>query len=240
MILSMVFIRKKIASGRILVSGFTPHHDGAGFTPRHDHSAGFTLIELVITIGVFSIGVLAAFSLAIGNSNDNRANKDRIIAANLAREALELTRNIRDSDWLCTDSNDCYFGDSILVSNNFILVDYDVNSNGVATVGNYADLEQCMNDCKNANPDDCRMYIDGDGFYSHDSVNGSATNFSRVVGLQRICLDPAIPLEYIAAVGANCRSGETQIGVEATVSVAWDRAGKANRLELSDRFYNWR
>ncbi|MDP2812797.1 MAG: type II secretion system protein, partial [bacterium] len=164
MFLVITFIRKKIASGRILASGFT-------------------LIELVITIGVFSIGVLAAFSLAIGNSNDNRANKDRIIAANLAREALELTRNIRDSDWLCTDSNVCYFGDSILVSNNFILVDYNINSAGVVTCSGYGDLEECMNNCKNDNS--CRIYRGNtDDFYSHDNT-GAATNFSRVVGLQR-------------------------------------------------------
>lgn len=211
-------------------------------TKANTFSSAFTLIELIITIGVFSVGVLAAFSLAIGNSNDNRANKDRIIAANLSREALELTRNIRDSNWLRLDNNiSCDGGtticswDDMSLTNKFILVDYNNYGDGVNVCVTYnSSLEECLNNCKNDNS--CLMYIDTNGFYSHDNT-GLATNFYRVVGLKEICLNTTTLVETVRD---TCEVTEEKVGLEASSRVDWKRLDKAYDLELSDRFYNWR
>jgi prepilin-type N-terminal cleavage/methylation domain-containing protein len=61
--------------------------------------AGFTLIELVISVTILVIGVLAVFSLAIFTINLNQENMTKIQALELAREGLEMVRNIRDSNW---------------------------------------------------------------------------------------------------------------------------------------------
>jgi prepilin-type N-terminal cleavage/methylation domain-containing protein len=210
-------------------------------TKVNTFSSAFTLIELIITIGVFSVGVLAAFSLAIGNSNDNRANKDRIIAANLSREALELTRNIRDSNWLRLDNNVYCDGgaticswDDMSLTNKFILVDYNNYGAGVNVCAAYGSLEECLNNCKNNNS--CLMYIDAGGFYSHDNT-GIATNFYRAVGLEEICLNTTTLVETVRDI---CQATEEKIGLEASSRVDWKRSNKDYSLELSDRFYNWR
>ena len=69
---------------------------------------GFTLIEVLIALGVFSVAVLAAFALAMSNLRIAQENYDRVLSSNLAREGIELVRNIRDSNWLKIDANyDC-------------------------------------------------------------------------------------------------------------------------------------
>ena len=77
----------------------------------NSNNNGFTLIEMVITIGVFTVGVMGAFTLALSNLNTVNDNFSRVVAANLAREGIELIRNERDSNWLRIDSNvDCDTG----------------------------------------------------------------------------------------------------------------------------------
>ncbi len=62
--------------------------------------SGFTLVEIIIAITIFSIGVLGTFSifpkiiLILGES------KDKFIAFQLAQEGLEIVRNIRDNNFL--------------------------------------------------------------------------------------------------------------------------------------------
>lgn len=204
---------------------------------------GFTLIELIITIGVLTIGILGSFSLAIANSNNNKANKDRVIAGNLAREGLELVRNIRDSNWLRLDSNiSCDGGaticsfDSRSLEDRFILVDYNNYSEGVSICAAYSSLEECLNNCRNDNS--CLLYIDGQTFYSHDN-SGISTNFYRVVHIRSICLDAsgALPVEYVRD---TCQVSEEKVGIQAIVRIDWNRTGKLYNLELMDKFYNWR
>jgi hypothetical protein len=45
------------------------------------------------------MGIISVFSIIINTLNLNEYNKNYIIAANLAREQIELVRNIRDSNY---------------------------------------------------------------------------------------------------------------------------------------------
>jgi len=63
-------------------------------------SKGFTIIELLITIFILSIGVIGiygAFSAMIVFTNNA---SDQLQAAYLAQEGIEIIRNIRDTNWL--------------------------------------------------------------------------------------------------------------------------------------------
>ena len=212
--------------------------------------SGFTLIELIITIAVFSIGILAAFSLALANSNENKSNRDRVIAANLARESLELVRNIRDSNWLKIDSNvsEEIDGRDFIISwdngaleNDFIVVDYNVYSEGLEICGSIVDLDDidaCYSNCKNY---ECSVFVDDNGFYTQDfSSNYLRTNFSRFVKLERICMDDSDLISPVETIREECLEEEEKIGLKATAIVNWQRAGKEHSLQLSDKLYNWR
>ncbi|MBI1755189.1 type II secretion system protein, partial [Candidatus Azambacteria bacterium] len=64
------------------------------------HEKGFTLLESLVAIAVFTVGVSAAIVLIISSLNVGTRTQHKIIAANLAQEGIEATRNIRDRNWL--------------------------------------------------------------------------------------------------------------------------------------------
>ena len=62
--------------------------------------AGFTLIETMVAISIIVIGLMSSLAL-ITNSLSVFSNiQDRLIAANLAAEGIEVAHNIRDNNWL--------------------------------------------------------------------------------------------------------------------------------------------
>ena len=74
----------------------------SGRMPRitNKNNDGFTLIETIVAVGIIVIGLVSALTL-ITNSLFYVSNiGDRLIAANLTAEGLEVVRNIRDNNWL--------------------------------------------------------------------------------------------------------------------------------------------
>ena len=64
--------------------------------------AGFTIIEMVISIFILSVAVIAlfgTFSIMVILSSEA---EDRLIATYLAQEGIEIIRNIRDNNWLAS------------------------------------------------------------------------------------------------------------------------------------------
>ena len=60
----------------------------------------FTVVELMVWILIFTIWWLSAYLLVYSALNSSRHSKNEIIAANLARENIELIRNNRNNNWL--------------------------------------------------------------------------------------------------------------------------------------------
>lgn len=63
------------------------------------NNKAFSIIEILIWSLVFTIGILAAYSMVVGILKMNDYNKNYIIASLLAKEQVELVRNIRDSNY---------------------------------------------------------------------------------------------------------------------------------------------
>jgi len=61
--------------------------------------SAFSIIEVLIWIFVFSLGLVAIYSLLVTSLKVNDYNKNAIIGWNLAREQIELLRNIRDTNY---------------------------------------------------------------------------------------------------------------------------------------------
>lgn len=61
--------------------------------------SGFSIIEVLIGIFVFSLGMVSVYALLHSSLSINDYNKNAIIASNLAREQVELLRNIRDTNY---------------------------------------------------------------------------------------------------------------------------------------------
>ncbi len=59
----------------------------------------FSIIEIMVWIFVFSLWITSVFAIISSTMQINDYNKNHIIASNLAREQIELIRNIRDSNY---------------------------------------------------------------------------------------------------------------------------------------------
>lgn len=70
-----------------------------GFKFRQN-AAGFTLIETIVAVGIIVIGLVSALALITNSLFYVSSVGDRLIAANLIAEGLEVARNIRDNNWL--------------------------------------------------------------------------------------------------------------------------------------------
>ncbi|HNW71550.1 MAG TPA: prepilin-type N-terminal cleavage/methylation domain-containing protein [Candidatus Paceibacterota bacterium] len=73
------------------------------FYKKNNKENGFTLIEVIVAIFVFSVAVLAVMaSLSQGLSSESYTKK-KVTATFLAQEGVEYFRNIRDTSMLYSD-----------------------------------------------------------------------------------------------------------------------------------------
>lgn len=199
---------------------------------------GFTLVELLAAIAVFFIGILAAFSLSLYNLNTVKENYNRVVAADLAREGIEIIRNTRDSNWLKREANEIdpttlliVDWDSGLNFNNFTV---DYLNNNLVQLGNSGDTLVDVIALPGA-----KLYLKND-FYTNDSSAGSqATVFRRVINLQAICLNPAAETENIS-VNLACTGSDIKIGLQITSRVQYTYGSKTNHIDVVENIYNWR
>lgn len=223
------------------------------FNPRcrvNFGSGGFTLIETLISIVVFTIGIFAALGLSVSNYNDSQDNLDRIIATNLAREGIELIKNVRDSNWLKVDANDtaacggsaCTWNYGLNGTTDYVVISY------ASTTPNF--LPACtlgtLNCVKNSAA--TRLSINSTSYYVHSPDNPS--KYSRAIKLEKICLesDGEIPVgtdpqnfEYLRSMSQDCNAsvGDSQIGLKLTSHVQWEDSS-TKYIEIVDTLYNWR
>lgn len=61
---------------------------------------GLTLIEVMIVMVVVSSGILGAYSVLSSGQRLANTTIDRVQAINIAREGIEIIKNIRDSNYL--------------------------------------------------------------------------------------------------------------------------------------------
>lgn len=124
---------------------------------------GFTLIEVIVAIGIISFVVVGAISgISLSLSSAARI-KNNLIAASLAQEGLEIVRSIRDRDWHLGNS----FGASL--ANGTYIIDW--NSQSLISFS------------------DTFLKIDANGFYNY--AFGQDTIFKRKIIIENSSQNPA-------------------------------------------------
>lgn len=156
----------------------------------------FTIIELLVWIFIFSMGLLSIYYTIHQSLKLNDMSRDNIIASNLAREWVELIKNTRDSNysnihawnlknplknWEVTDSEK--FGlteEYFKISNNF-----ESTSNHTVKFEEISQFKE-WND-KLAEMEKYRLFLDSKNRYVYDNgitPNLKATPFYRYVKIE--------------------------------------------------------
>jgi type IV pilus assembly protein PilV len=68
-------------------------------------SKGFTLIEVLIAMAIFSIGILAVASMQLWNTKNNTTGNITTLATLLARDQMEQLKNVSDVTTLASDAD---------------------------------------------------------------------------------------------------------------------------------------
>jgi type II secretory pathway pseudopilin PulG len=173
---------------------------------------GFTLLETLFAIFIITTGFFSVFSVVRVGIGATTTSINRLIAANLVQEGIEIIRNMRDSVYVCPIDNDW----SVVVDNGHL------NKNGCLV--NPINCEVDIDSNKLLDEDDnTYLKINGDK-YQYSS--GQDSIFKRWVNLTRG--------------GGSCSgiaNSDDCIKVEVTVS--WQEKGKNQVLQSEDYIYAW-
>lgn len=71
---------------------------GTKFFSSKKTARGFSFGEVIISAFVISVGLTAIVALFASNYRESAFDRDRIVAAELAQEGVEIVRNIRDNN----------------------------------------------------------------------------------------------------------------------------------------------
>ncbi|MCX6721221.1 MAG: prepilin-type N-terminal cleavage/methylation domain-containing protein [Candidatus Staskawiczbacteria bacterium] len=158
---------------------------------------GFTIIELMITIFILSfavVGIFAAFSVMASLVYDAT---DRLIAAYLGQEGMEIVRNIRDSNWLNIDAG---ANASWLDGLSDDAINYSVDCHSIGCEADYLATNL-------ATWSDRYLFLKN-GIYSYDQT-GSPTKFKR-----KIKIEPLTDVD-----------GSSNHIIKVIVETSWDQKG---------------
>lgn len=153
----------------------------------------FSIIEIMVGVFIFSIWIVSVYSLIITTLKLNDYNKNYIIAANLAREQVELVRNIRDSNYSkiqiynqvnpsnSDHSNIFEYWKYYKIENNF-----SSNSSSfpvkVDEISNFWEWESELN-WKMQN---YKLCIDSEGIYTFDCNDNKETPFFKYIKIEKV------------------------------------------------------
>ena len=177
-------------------------------------------METIVALGVIMTGLVSVISLTISNLNAERDAATRYQAVNLARETIELVRNMRDSNWI--SGADAWEG--ITLGDDIVPL-FNPADPAVARLeqGGEARVMQCGDG----------HFVQGTPFCSDPSL------FSRTLTItERTCLQ----LFETETEGQCTQIKKTdRIALAVAAKVTWQTPGGGqHEVILDEIFYDWR
>ncbi|MDP2656463.1 MAG: prepilin-type N-terminal cleavage/methylation domain-containing protein [bacterium] len=202
---------------------------------RIPNQQGQTIIEVLIAIIVMLTGMLGVLALAQSNVNTERFGSDRLVATQLAREAIEEIRARRDTNFISslqmpieegqTEPAEVLWDDGLGIGNTMGCGELD----GIGGLTFSAPTGELCPPLLLSRDPDTNVF----------GISGDETRFSRSVTTKPICFNTVQETESIEEGGCSI-SDETRIGMDITATVSWLHFGQEKNTTLVDRLYNWR
>jgi len=171
-------------------------------------------MEAIVAIFVITTGLVGVLSLVSQTIASSTFSKDKLIAAYLAQEGIEIVRNIRDTNWL---EGATTWYDGIPVG------DYEADYTNTQSFYYTCSLTPFTSNCEYTNLHPLKI-IDG-GFYNYFS--GNDTQFRR-----RITIFDQTDL-------TSPPDGTIDM-FKISVLVTWQEKGTPHKVEAQENLYNWK
>jgi prepilin-type N-terminal cleavage/methylation domain-containing protein len=200
---------------------------------------GFTIIELVISIAILSVGlvgIFGAFSVVAILTSDVEKN---LVASYLSQEGMEIVRNIRETNWLNMDncdgeSCDYTWVDGLTTGS----INYSINCTGGCQADYKAKGSGSGNSLNVYTGSGNYLNIDENGFYSYDSYGVlTSSGFKRKIFIT--CLPSGdCNLDHIIKVRTEV-SWDKKANILLNAGAQAGTCGAYNCIATEGVLYNW-
>lgn len=166
----------------------------------HSNQKGFSIIEVLIGIMIFSLGLVSIFMLILSALRMNEYSKNSIIASNLAREGVEIVRNIRDNNYTTLRSWNTFPGTD-MTARFSTGVFYTLENDPTTQVGVKMKKIDLFAEGKTALKDKMlsyQLYLTPDNIYTYDaSASNTPTHFYRYVTFSDVTTSSGVEPEAL-------------------------------------------
>ncbi|MDD5251650.1 MAG: hypothetical protein PHT12_03370 [Patescibacteria group bacterium] len=205
------------------ISGSTRHERREG-----RFWAGQTILEATVACGIVATAIASALTVTQAALNAEKQSESGIVAANLAREGVEVVRGMRDSNWL----KDLPWDEGLTGADN----DHTAIAIFDPASGRWS-LDFQANDVAESVARFYR-YVTGDniGLMVQALDQPPFTTpllFSRLLIIDPICDDGSIKES-----GYSCDI--PPVGYRVTSRVRWLSVGRFRTFDVIERLYDWR
>jgi len=167
----------------------------------------FSIIEVLIWVFIFSLGMVWIYAIISTTLRINDFNENYIVASNLAREQLELVRNIRDSNYKVLKPYNLKNpnGVSFLNSDKFeywkkykIENDYSNTSAFPIKISDIINFWEWISEI-NGKMEDYRLCLDNKNRYTYDCITvwNKKTDFYKYISIEEVKFDSWATIEVI-------------------------------------------
>ena len=165
---------------------------------KNSNISGFSIIEVMISIFIFSMWMASIFMVISSSMNIDNLNKNQILASNLAREEIELIRNIRDLNyetyhkynWIPNNEHDKYDpsnSERFFGTGTYYKIENDFNDPEFNfSIDKIINFKEWKNHIWNWDMDDYRLYLDSENHYTYESIWNKKTIFYRYLYLEEL------------------------------------------------------
>ncbi len=179
---------------------------------------GMSLMETVFALGILIFGLGAAVTLVSSAIGSSQQNKDMIVVTNLAREAIEIARSIRDGSqagqgfasltqgvWLVDAETTTFDTTSVTLE----------PALAAQGVGSPAVIQDCTN---------CALVLLDGRYVTSDNSGGAPTSYTRMV---EIVDTPTVPPDPVYQ-------------KRVIASVMWTVKGRNHVFTLETELWDWK